>query len=178
MDCHELTLSYCGHGFCHKFIALSFPLHCDLCWQGGGATPRPPGGLGGPNPPPPPPFQCVSGTPCRRAARSMRMQGVVLRRLSSPPSRCGRAVCPSAAGTPAGGALAARGPPVVAGARSHPMPRLLLRRGAPRVPRAARRPRPGHFPPLRAAGPAARRPVRAVGARRPPPPPPTPSVKP
>ena len=31
MDCHESILSYCGHGFCHKFIALSLPLHCDFC---------------------------------------------------------------------------------------------------------------------------------------------------
>ena len=28
MDCHGLTLSYFGHGFCHKFIALS--LHCTV----------------------------------------------------------------------------------------------------------------------------------------------------
>ena len=25
MDCHKLILSYCGHIFCHKFIALSLP---------------------------------------------------------------------------------------------------------------------------------------------------------
>ena len=30
MDCHELILSSCGHRFCHKCIALSLPLHCDL----------------------------------------------------------------------------------------------------------------------------------------------------
>ena len=72
-DCHEyfgLILSYCGHRFCHKFIALSLPCivtlvvkeegqssmgfcyakkfsgafgaECvwEFCWQGGGSTPH------------------------------------------------------------------------------------------------------------------------------------------
>ena len=25
IDCHELILSYCGHRFCHKFMALGLP---------------------------------------------------------------------------------------------------------------------------------------------------------